>query len=72
MGLSHLALWGEFDLKLGLVPSLGGLQAWWPGEGTGGMMADCFSVPTLRRDKDHQSLLMPVLSLVSSFKKIIS
>lgn len=44
-------IWREFDLKLGLIPSLSWLQAWWPGGGIGGVTADCFSALTLGRKK---------------------
>lgn len=75
MGLFHLALWSQFDLELGLITSLGRLQAWWPGEGTSRMLADCSSAPTPGKAKDCWGLRMPVLSLAGSrprlFKKTL-
>ena len=58
-----------------MIPFLSRLQLGGPGEGTGGIIADCFSATPLGRDKDHCGLLKPVFSLVGSraglFKKTL-
>lgn len=65
-GTFHLAVWREFGLELELISSLSGLQTWWPGEGTSGMIADCLSAPMLGGGKDHWGLLKLVCSLMGN------